>query len=45
MVADLVEDRADIAVALLDVTKERARDIDYLVSTGFSRLVQLHGVV
>ncbi|XP_027219931.2 glutamate receptor ionotropic, kainate 2 [Penaeus vannamei] len=37
MVADLVEDRADIAVALLDVTKERARDIDYLVSTGFSR--------
>ncbi|XP_037797492.1 uncharacterized protein LOC119592649 isoform X2 [Penaeus monodon] len=37
MVADLVQDRADIAVALLDVTEERVQDIDYLVSIGFSR--------
>lgn len=41
MVADLVYDRADLAVTPLDVTEERMHYIDYLLSIGFSRLVLL----
>ncbi|XP_042860013.1 probable glutamate receptor [Penaeus japonicus] len=37
MVADLVYDRADLAVTPLDVTEERMHYIDYLLSIGFSR--------